>query len=277
MKFDTLLKIGAGTLLVASMTFVSACDSDDDEDDAGTGAATAGTTGDTTGGTAGDGDGDGDGETAEIRVMHLGVNVPAVDVFANEGDTPAFAGAEFGQSTAYAAVPAGNYSFQVSLAGDTAADAVLTVPSLDLAAGMKYTAAAIGDLNETDGAPAPTVIALSDDDSGIAADAIRIQVVHAAPAVGQVDVWNVTDPSAPAALLMDVDFGVSAVLPDLPAAAYDIGLDVDDDAMPDVVFSVDASELGGIMVNAYASNDDTGAVALRVQTPTGDVLPIAPN
>lgn len=47
------------------------------------------------------------GDVARIRVMHLGVGAPAVDVFAN-GEGPVFEALEFRNSTDYAEVPAGD-------------------------------------------------------------------------------------------------------------------------------------------------------------------------
>jgi hypothetical protein len=101
--------------------------------------------------------------------------------------------------------------------------------------------------------------------------------VHAASAVGQVDIWEITDPMNPVALLSDVDFAASATLPDIPAGPLEIGIDVDDDATPDVTFSVDATGLAGLQANVYANNDEAGDVVLIAQLPDGTILPIAPN
>jgi hypothetical protein len=214
-------------------------------------------------------------QQAQVRVMHLGVNAPAVDVFAN-GEGPAFSELEFRNSTAYAAVPAGDYTFQVSVAG-TGPDEAVLAPELTLDADTFYTAVAIGDLLMTDGAPELQAIALVDDPTGIDAANVRITVVHAAPAVGQVDIWEISDPENPAPLLEDVDFGASATLPDIPAGPIEVGVDVDDDAQPDLTFSVDTTPLAGAQVNVYANNDADGGVALVAQLPDGTVLAIAPN
>jgi hypothetical protein len=230
---------------------------------------------DTTGGPDPDSSSGGAADTAMVRVFHLGVGAPGVDVFAN-GEGPVFDNLEFRNSTEYAEVPAGDYTFDVSVTGSPAADAVLS-PMLTLDADTKYTAVAIGDLAMTDGAPGLAAIALVDDDVGIAATDVRITVIHAAPAVGQVDVWEISDPKAPVALLSDVDFGAFATLPDIPAGPLEIGIDVDDDANPDLIFSVDATILAGAQVNVYANNDAAGDVALVAQLADGGVLPIAPN
>lgn len=213
-------------------------------------------------------------ENAQIRVMHLGVGAPAVDVFAN-GEGPAFEGLEFRNSTAYAPVPAGDYTFEVSVAGTPASEAVITAGPLTLDADTSYTAVAIGDLAMTDGAPGLSAIAIVDDAEGIDAANVRITVIHAAPAVGDVDIWEIT--AEPVALLENVAYGTFATLADIPAGPLEIGVDVDDDANPDVTFSVDASGLGGQQVNVYANNDDAGAVALVAQLADGTVLTIPAN
>lgn len=210
---------------------------------------------------------------ASVRVMHLGVNAPGVDVFAN-GAGPVFENLEFRNSTAYADVDEGDYTFEVSVTGSGADEAVLA-PELTLEADTAYTAVAIGDLNETDGAPGLSAIALVDDAADIAAGDIRITVVHAAPAVGQVDVWEISGDPVP--LVENVDYGASATLDDIPASALEIGIDADDDGVPDLTYSVDASPLGGAQLNVFANNDDTGAVALVVQLSDGTVLTVPAN
>jgi hypothetical protein len=57
----------------------------------------------------------------------------------------------------------------------------------------------------------------------------------------------------------------------------EIGLDVDDDMMSDVTFSVPDAGLGGMHVSAYATSDETGEVALLAQLPDGNVLTIPAN
>lgn len=212
-------------------------------------------------------------ETAFVRVMHLGVRAPGVDVFAN-GEGPVFEALEFRNSTEYAEVPAGDYTFQVSVTGTPASEAVLA-PELTLDANTFYTAVAIGDLEMTGGAPGLSAIALVDDPEGIDAANVRITVVHAAPAVGQVDIWEISD--EPVALLENVDYGTFATLPDIPAGPLEIGIDVDDDATPDVTFSVDTTAVAGGQLDVYANNDEDGNVALIAQLQDGTVLPFEAN
>ncbi len=210
---------------------------------------------------------------ATVRVMHLGVNAPGVDVFAN-GEGPVFTNLEFGNSSDYATVPAGEYTFDVSVTGMPVDEAVLTFMS-PLAADTAYTAVALGDLLMRDGDTGLQVIAIEDDREGIDAANVRIQVIHAAPAVREVDIWEISG-KAPVELLSDVEFGEVDTL-DTAAVPLQIGIDTDNDAIPELVFDVDATLFAGQQINVYASNDGAGDVSLVAQLENGLTLPIAPN
>jgi hypothetical protein len=213
-----------------------------------------------------------DGSTARVdadpklRALHLGVGAPAVDVFVNDDPTPVVTNLAFTEGTGYLDVPPGAYKIDVAPTGDGIGAAINLATDLALAAGTKYTAAAVDTLADLAG------LALVDDDLGIAADQIRLQVVHAAPGVGEVDIWEL---SGPAMLLEDVPFTGSGVL-DLPVGAYEIGIDVDNDAVPDLAFAI--PELpGGSLYNVYAANEAGGAVFLLAQLPDGSTVRIDPN
>ena len=216
------------------------------------------------------------GDNAQVRVVHLGVRAPGVDIFAN-GMGPLIPDLQFREGTPYAPVPEGTYTFDISVTGTPVEDAVLSA-ELTLDANTSYTAVAIGDLEMTDGAPGLEVIALVDDAADIDAANIRVTAIHAAPAVGQVDIWEVSDPANPVPLFEDVDYGVFATLPtDVPAGMLTVGIDVDDDATPDLTFEVDASAIGGSQVNVFANNDENGDVALIIQLPDGTLLQVDPS
>ena len=51
----------------------------------------------------------------------------------------------------------------------------------------------------------------------------------------------------------------------------------DDDATPDVTFSVDTTPLAGAQINVYANSDADGNVALVAQLADGTVLTIPAN
>ena len=242
--------------------------SDDGTGDDGTGDDGTGDDGTGDDGTGDDGTGTAPAETTSIRVLHLSPDAPAVDVFVNSGDDATVADLAFGEGTGYLDIPADTYSFQIAAAGATAADAVLNIDDLPLAADTSYTAVAIDYLDNI------SALALVDDYDGIAAGDIRLQIVHAAPGVPQVDIWVISDDGA-TPLLENVDFGVYATV-DVPAAAYTLGFDVDDDAIPDVIF--DVPNLGADQaVNVFAVNDADGNVSLRAQLPDGTMAQVDPT
>jgi Domain of unknown function (DUF4397) len=78
---------------------------------------------------------------AKLRVIHAAVNVAPVDIDLVGG--PALGTSiPFASATAYAEVPAGRYTLRVRTHSD--GRTVLTVPNLDLGAGIVYSVAAIG-------------------------------------------------------------------------------------------------------------------------------------
>jgi hypothetical protein len=262
-------------LLVSAL----ACGKDDDSGSSdgtdgtdGTSADGAdGTGGDGTDGTSADGTDGTDGTTfgsAFLRVSHLIPDVPGVDIHVNGGETPVITNLEWPNLNPenYVEVPAGTYDFQVALTGTGVDAAALTIEGLTLESDTYYTAMASGSLEAGDlGA-----IALVDDYTDLPSDSFRVQIVHNAQAVGDVDIWNITDASNPAPLLEDVPFRASAVA-ELPAGAYSVCFDVDNNATCDVSF--DLPELpGGIFLNLVAINDASGNVWLQAQLEDGTAI-----
>lgn len=209
-------------------------------------------------------------QTAHLRVLHLSPNAPAVDVFLNEAAAPAVAGLEFPEGTPYLSVPAASYDVDVAPSGASADDAVLSVDDLELSADTYYTAVAIGEVADLSALP------LVDDYADLDDGSIRVRAIHAAPAVGEVDLWNIPSSGEPAPLWTDVDFGVAGDALDLPAGAYTIGVDVDDDLTPDLTFELPELDAGSF-ANVFATNDDDGDVFLLVQLRDGTTLRVDPE
>ncbi len=233
-------------VLFLGLTTVAACDEDDDADD-----TNGSMDGDTDTDSDSDSDSDGDATAAFIRVIHLSADAPAVDVFAN--GALAFSSLAFKEATAYAEVPAGTYDFDVSAAGSGPEDAVLSIEGLELKAETYYTAAAIGELS------AISALALVDDRSEVGMDEIRLRAVHAAAGVGAVDIWNVPAMGDPGQLYDNVAFGQAGEAYELPAVAYNVGFDVNEDALPDLIYGVPALP-GGTNTTVFAINDGGGVM-----------------
>ena len=208
--------------------------------------------------------------SAFIRVLHLSPDAPAVDVFVNQGDEPIVSDLAFPAGTGYLAVAADSYDIDVSPAGTGAGDSVLAIDGLALEAGTYYTAVALDEVADLSALP------LVDDFAGLAAGSIRVRAIHAASAVGQVDLWNVPESAPATALWTDVDFGAAGAALDVPAGAYTIGVDVNDDASPDLTFELPALP-AGTFVNVFATNDEEGRVFLLAQLRDGSTVRIDPE
>ncbi|HNC99581.1 MAG TPA: DUF4397 domain-containing protein, partial [Myxococcota bacterium] len=137
----------------------------------------------------------------------------------------------FLEGTGYVSLPGGDYSFDISPVGSGIDAAVLSIPGLSLMGGGYYSAVAYGRVADL------TAMALGDDRTGLGNDQIRVQVAHTAAAVGEVDIWNLTGGQA-SALLENVPYGASALLPDLPVGTYEVGIDANDDGQPDLSYTI---------------------------------------
>lgn len=206
-------------------------------------------------------------DQGQVRVIHLSPDAPAVDIFVDGIDDPVVTGLEYPDTTGYLDLDVGTYNFRVSVSGSPASDAVLSFEGVEVTKDLKLTAGAFDNVAALQG------FALVDDAEGLASTDIRVTVMHAAPAVGEVDIWEISGEPTP--LLEDVPFGASATLPDLASQAYVIGVDVDNDATPDLTWDIPALP-GGTQVNLYAANQGE-AVFLIAQLPEGNTLRLDPN
>ena len=82
-------------------------------------------------------------DQAQIRVVHLSADAPAVDV-APDGADPIVSNLAYPSATDYLTVPAGDYDLEIRPAGSM--DVALQLAPISLAAGNSYTAFAIGSL-----------------------------------------------------------------------------------------------------------------------------------
>ena len=193
-------------------------------------------------------------QTSSIRVIHVSPDAPAVDVFVG-GKDKVVSSLAFGDSSEFIEVPAASYDFNVAPAGATPAESVLNINGLELMAGKKYTAVAYGNVASIQ------ALALEEDYADVPADQIRVRAIHAAPAVGAVDIWNITDAANPTPLYTGVSFGDTGQYLDIPAQAYTLGFDVDADAMPDVIFEIPALPAGTV-ANLVATQNSGGDVVV---------------
>ncbi len=228
----------------------------DDSDDTTTGPDT-----DDTDGTTGEPE-----AVAEIRVLHLSPDAPNVDVYVNGDGTPAIVDLAFELGTAYIELPPDTYTFDVAPTGTSIDDSVLTVADLQLDEDMRYSAVAYDFVDNI------TALALVDDEADIDAGETRLQISHTAAGVPEVDLYDL---GSQLAVVEDLGFGTTQTI-DVPNGELRIGLDVNNDAAPDLLYVV--PDLGGgINVNVYAVNDGVVAPYLIAHLPNGDTARIDPT
>jgi hypothetical protein len=117
---------------------------------------------------------------AHVRVLHGSPDAPSVDVYVNDTKVDALSGLEFGDLSAYVAVPGGTYAIKVCATAD-ATVCPIDVAALDIADDTKYTIAATNNLATIEAQ------VLVDDPSPVAGKA-QARVVHFSADTPAVDV-----------------------------------------------------------------------------------------
>jgi hypothetical protein len=160
-------------------------------------------------------------------------------------------------------IPAGQYAFSVYASNPVAtgpedyeAGALLgTSEVLELGIRENHTLVVYPDVDGN-----PVFEHFKNDTSAPATDTDFVaNVAHFANAAGQVDIINV-DTATP--LLSDLEFGSASGRVELPSGTYNLGLDVDDDGVSDLVFDPIQAPAGAITTIFAAVVD--GAVVLGV-------------
>lgn len=181
------------------------------------------------GGAAGSGgSGGSDSQMAMIRVAHLAPEIPSaentgVDILVN-GEASGIEDLQFGNSTGYVELPAGDYTFGIAPTGSTST--VLDVPAT-LPAGGIFTVVAYRDAM----ANVPVNVLLFDESpAGLESGSGRVLVGHGADdtLLNPVTVVNTDDDSA---IVEDLAFGAIAGPLDLPEGSVNIGFDITGDGM----------------------------------------------
>jgi len=206
---------------------------------------------------------------ARLRALHLSPDAPAVDIFANDGATAVVTGLAFPNGTGYLDLDAGEYNFDLSPAGAGIGSSVLDTGKLELESGKSYTAYAFDAVGSLKAG------VLVDDYEGLAPGNIRVRAIHAAAGVGQVDIWVIPEMGSPTPLYTDVDFGAVGDALDVPAGAYTLGLDVDNDANPDLIFLTPALAAGTVAnVFAVKKGDEVFLIAQLNDGTTARIDPV---
>ena len=154
----------------------------------------------------------GPGTTASLRVVHASPDAPNVDVLVD--NSAVLTNVAYKTASNYLAVPSGNRNVKVRATG---ASTVVIDQTPTLNPGAFYTVLATGRLASI----APVV--LTDDQTSPTSGNIRLRLVHAAPAAGNVDVY-VTAPTVDIATatptLTNLAFRAASNYLDVPAGTY---------------------------------------------------------
>ncbi|MDN7126178.1 DUF4397 domain-containing protein [Pseudidiomarina sp. 1ASP75-14] len=144
---------------------------------------------------------------ADIRVVHASADAPAVDVTVNNAAEPAIPGLQFLSATDFINLPAGDYLFDVAAAGGD--PLVLDDVPLTLATSDQLSVYAVGALSDS----SLTLAVISDMQRRIATEA-QIQLVHASPSAGNVDIYVTTteDLTDATPAFADVPFAATALV-----------------------------------------------------------------
>lgn len=201
---------------------------------------------------ANDGNHDEYEEFAGVRFGHLSPDTPEVDVYLGKPPdlNPAIPGLAYprfgpGPLDAYLQLPPGEYDATITPAGTM--DPAIEVEGVEIEAGVRYTALAIGLLEaaDDDSALQPLLLpdAMNTDEATPAEDEAEIRFVHASPDAGPVDILVDGEP-----LLEDVGFGDASDYVAVPPGDYDVAIESDGQE----VLGVTRTLVGGTRITAHA-------------------------
>lgn len=144
---------------------------------------------------------------ADIRVVHASADAPPVDVTVNNAASPAIAGLAFGSGTDFINLPAADYLIDVAAAGGT--PVVIDDAPLSLATGDALSVYAVGALGDG----SLTLAVVGDAQRRVATEA-QVQLVHASPSAGNVDIYVTAtdDISGASPAFADVPFDSTALV-----------------------------------------------------------------
>ncbi|NVB42472.1 DUF4397 domain-containing protein [Pseudenhygromyxa sp. WMMC2535] len=202
---------------------------------------------------------------AGLRVLHAGLDAGDVDVYLDGADDPLVATLPFESGVAYITVEAGSHTIVVTPAGGAIEDAMLTT-DIELQMDSDYSFALYDYLANFSG------LLLEDSYDGPAEGNTLFQISHVAPDVDQVDLYMLSEEPIQA-LVSDLDFGAAQVV-EAAAGALPVGIDVDDDQVPDLTYTL--PDFGAdVLVDLYVVNQaDEAVVFLLAQLSDGSVVRI---
>ncbi len=190
-------------------------------------------------------------DTAQVRVVHLSADAPAVDI-APDGADALIEKLEYPNNTGYLALPGGAYDLEIRPAGST--DVAFDIPEITLADGVSYSVFAVGGLGDGTFTVVPAV------DAALAG----VRVGHFSADAPNVDVY-----ANGGAILTDVPFGTLSDYLYVPAGTYQIQVVPTGASLADgpVVIDAELTFDGGTRTTVAATNDLADITAVVVKDP----------
>lgn len=207
-----------------------------------------------------------DAATAQLQVLHLSPDAPAVTPLVDGAVPAGFSALRFTEASPVATVTAGQHEAALSTDG-TPAGAVLSA-SFPLVGGRAYSVVALGRV--------ASLRALLVESPPVSAERLSVRAVHAAPSVGTVDVLALGADGVETPVVTDLAFAAASAVLTLPPAASTLGVDVDRDGRSDLFFSLPALP-AGTTANVYVTEDAQGAVFALAQLGDGSVVRVDPS
>ncbi|RZQ56005.1 hypothetical protein CWI82_01445 [Pseudidiomarina tainanensis] len=143
----------------------------------------------------------------ELRIVHASADAPAVDITVNNAATPAVADLAFLEFTDFINLPADTYLVDVAAAGGT--PVVIDDAELALAASQRVSVYAVGALGDSS-----LTLAVVEDNARRIATAAQVQLVHASPSAGNVDIYvtGTADLTDATPVFTDVPFNAASLV-----------------------------------------------------------------
>lgn len=178
-------------------------------------------------------------DTAQVRVVHLSADAPAVDIAPDGGDA-LIEGLEYPNNTGYIALPGGAYDLEIRPAGST--DVAFDIPEITIDNGVSYSVYAVGSLGDGTFTVVPAV------DAALAG----VRVGHFSADAPNVDVY-----ANGGVILTDVPFGTLSDYLYVPAGTYQIQVVPTGASLEDgpVVIDAELTFEGGTLTTVAATND----------------------
>jgi hypothetical protein len=202
--------------------------------------------------------GDGVGENpflSTLRIMHLSPDAPNLELIIDGTQSNEASSVGFGSSSAYHGFGVGVHAIQIGSADDgmTRVD----LGEIDFEA-QSYTVVAINDSANLE------AIIFPDPHTPLADTDIRVRAIHAATGGQQIDFLSVAEDGTATELSKNLDFGDFSEPQDIPAGAYTIGIDLDNDLKAEAFFQP-SDFPAGTRVNIYFASDSEGNVQSYAQ------------